>query len=209
MISTEFSLAMRFVLTNVIFWCVISAVYPQSLTQSSIGALVGMRGVILGFHVETQREPVALVRVGRIYKDYERKGFFRIGVLPVLAMDDVSVEIRDPALVTTGLAQFQAWLGSHSKHNVELRRLRVRVGSFPTNRLESGRALITRDGEWELVDGVAFFSGTNRTSVARATLELTGERPGRLILSTTPALITNLFFFSPPIQSVPELKDHS
>ena len=114
----------------------------------------------------------------------------------MIAMDDVSIEIPDCDLASNALAQVEHWLGSNGRSKLELRHLKVRLDSCPTNFLESGRALITAAGPWQLSEGVHLSSGTNQWSAAQATLQPSGPHAGQLTLNLDPALTTNFFLFT-------------
>ena len=44
----------------------------------------------------------AVIRIDALYKDYQRKGFFRVGLLPVAIAEGVTVEVvHEPALART------------------------------------------------------------------------------------------------------------
>ena len=203
---TKHSLTMRLALIKLLVFSSLFTAHAQPPTLARFDGFE-IKGAVQRFYIRTQLEPVAIIREVRVYKDYERKAFFRIGVLPVVAMDDVSVEIPNPGLVVDGLTQLQTWLCSHGNHRVELRRLKFQVGSSHTNRIESGRALVGRNGQWELEDGVSFFSGTNQMHAARATLGLAGENAGRLIMNTTPPLTVNLFPSATTTSALPIKRD--
>ena len=197
---------MRHLLIQLICCCAVSASYAQAIKSASPGNLAGVRGVKLDFYCDAQLEPVARVRIAQVSKAYERKGFFRIGALPIIAMDDVSIEIADCDLAISALAKVENWLCSHDRHELELRHLKVRFGSSPTNLLESGRAVIVSAGEWQLTDQVRFSCGTNLWSAARATLQPSGPHAGQLTLNLAPALTTNFFLSAPQNPSKKSLR---
>lgn len=138
-------------------------------------------------------KPSMIVRVDSIFTDYERKGFFRIGVLPLEVMEGVTFEVCRPEPVTNSLAQLQDWIGSQAAKRLEFRKVSFLAVAGGTNRLDSGRARIGSDGKWELLDGVRFLSGTNQLEAARATIQMAGEATGQIIMGSTPPFTNNLF----------------
>jgi len=46
-------------------------------------------------YLKSESLPVAVFRANRIYHDHQRKGFFRIGGLPLLVLEGLSLELRD------------------------------------------------------------------------------------------------------------------
>ncbi len=132
----------------------------------------------------------AVVRVDRAYMDYQRKGFFRIGLLPIGVLDGVTYEARDLSSPAASLASLRRWLGPDAAKYVELRRVTLLLS--PANRLEAGALRCLADGRWELRNGVRFVSGANDLRAPSATLQLTGSRVGQLILQTTPPTTNTL-----------------
>jgi hypothetical protein len=138
-------------------------------------------------------EPVARVSLVNSVTEYERRGFFRIGLLPIEVLEGVTIEVPDAARAARGLARASEWLGTRKATRLEVRRLAVQVSSPTTNRLESGRALPMPGGKWELLDGVSFVSGTNEAHAARGTLQIAGARAGQFVLETAPPQTNSLF----------------
>ena len=134
----------------------------------------------------------AVVRVGQFYLDYERKGFFRIALLPVAKLEGVVVQVPDANTATNGFANLERWLSPTGAGRVELRDLKLTVGTS-TNLLEAGRVRPGANGEWTLSEGVTVAVGTNRVQAASGVVHLTGERAGELVLATTPPLHQFLF----------------
>ena len=77
-----------------------------------------------------------------VYTDYERKGFFRIGLLPIGVMEGVTFELQHPESVTNGLAELNQWLGAKAAKRLELRRVNFLVSAPATNHLATGRARV-------------------------------------------------------------------
>ncbi len=148
---------------------------------------------MIGLYSGTEAEPAAVVRLDRVYTDYERKGFFRIGILPIGVMEGVTFELQHPESVTNGLAQVDKWLGARAARRLELRRVSFLVSAPTTNRLDTGRVRPAADGKLALLDGVNFLSGTNQVRAARGVLQVAGEEVGQLVLETTPPWTNNLF----------------
>ena len=151
------------------------------------------RGVVTAFYERTELTPSMIVRADDIYTDYERKGFFRIGILPVGVMEGVTFELHHPESLTNSLAQMRDWLGSQAAKRLEFRKVNFMTFAGVTNRLESGRARFISGGRWELLDGVRLLSGTNQLAAPRATLQVAGNQCGQLVMATDPPLTNNLF----------------
>jgi hypothetical protein len=168
----------------------------QVCAQSAADLVAGgfsLKGGVIDLYGEAEGEPAMVVRLDNLYNDYQTKGFFRIGLLPIGVMEGVTFELRHPESVTNGLAQLHHWLGVKAAKRLELRRINFLVSAPVTNRLATGRARLAADGKLEMFDGVSFVSGTNQMQAARGSLQITGEQAGQLVMETTPPRTNNLF----------------
>ncbi|MGD0816209.1 MAG: hypothetical protein ABSA83_21670 [Verrucomicrobiota bacterium] len=138
-------------------------------------------------------KPSIIVRVDRAFMDYQHKGFFRIGFLPIGVLDGVTIEARDTAAPFASLACLRRWLGSKAGQRIEMRRVKFLIS--PGKSLEAGLARCGAGDRWELLGGVRFVSGDGEVQAPQATLELAGPRGAQVILETTPRT-TNTFLAS-------------
>ena len=154
---------------------------------------MSVQGAAVPLYAQGSSKASTVVRVDRVFMDYQRRGFFRIGLLPVIVLQDVTFEARDPADPFSSLASVQRWLGTRAGQRVEMRG--VKFVFSPTSRVEAGLARCTADDHWELLNGVRFVSGTNEIGSPRGTLATAGPQRGQVILETTPRT-TNTFLRS-------------
>ena len=173
---------------------VISLALPAQAQSVSdlLSARSSARGVVTTFYQGTEQPPSLVVRIEGVYTDYQRKGFFRIGLLPVGVLEGVVLELNHLEYWTNSMAQLHRWLESRSVKTMEMRRLTLLMPAGVTNRLESVRARVGAGGKLHLFDGVSFVSGTNHLRAARGTLQLTGARAGELVLETLPPCTNSL-----------------
>jgi hypothetical protein len=155
----------------------------------------------------TDAEPPTVVRFDQAYRDYESRGFFRIGILPMAVVEGVTFELGRSKSITNSLEQMQRWLRPRTAGKLELRRATFLVPGPVTNRLESGRASLVADGRLALLDGVSFISGTNRVQAARGALQVIGAQAGLLVLETSPPWTNNLFGRFDTLQPFNRLKE--
>ena len=73
----------------------------------------------------------AIVRVDRVFTDYQRRGFFRIGLLPVVVLDGVTFEAQDTSDPLGSLACVRRWLATKAGQRIEMRRVKF-IFSRPT-----------------------------------------------------------------------------
>lgn len=154
------------------------------------------QGVTMSFYEGAELTPSMVVRADDIYTDYERKGFFRIGILPVGVMEGITFELHHPTYLTNSLAQMRGWPGSQAAKRLEFRKVTFVIFTGGTNRLESGRARFISGGRWELLDGVRLLVGTNQVVAPRATLQVAGKKSGQLVMATDPPSTNNLFILT-------------
>jgi hypothetical protein len=179
----------------------------QACAQPVADLLAGgfrFKGGVVSLYCGSELEPATVVRFEQVYMDYESKGFFRIGTLPIGVMEGVTFELQRTEAVTNSLEQLQQWLRPRAAKRLELRRLSFLVSGPVTNRLETGRARLVSDGRLALFDGVSFVSGTNQMRAARGVLQIKGAQAGLLVMETSPPWTNNLFgrfdTFKPPNQ---------
>ena len=149
---------------------------------------VSVRHAVIPLYPAGSFKLSAVVRVDRVYIDYQRKGFFRIGLFPIVVLDDVTFETRDTADPYASLACVRHWLGTKAGQRIEMRRFKFLLS--PTNYLEAGLARCVAEDHWELRNGVRFVSGAGEVRASRATLEMAGPRTGQVILETAPRSTT-------------------
>jgi hypothetical protein len=170
----------------------VSNACSQSAADLFAGGL-SLKGGVFALYNGNETEPATVVRLDKLYKDYECKGFFRIGILPIGVMEGVTFEVQHRESVTNNLAQLHEWLGPRGTRSLELRRVRFLVPAPVTNCLETVRARLVAGGKLALFDGVSFVSGTNEIQAARGLLQITGDQAGQLVMETTPPWTNNLF----------------
>ena len=182
---------MKSILTVLFACCALSGVSGQLASDLFTGQ-GRMRNSVVYLFDGKEPEPT-VVRVKDVFTDYESKGFFRIGVLPIGAFEGVTFELGARATVTNSLIKMHEWLSKDMRKRIELRHVRFLAAASPNEYLEAERARLAVDGEWKLLGGVKYVAGANEWRAASATLQLTGEHAGRVILETSPALTNNLF----------------
>jgi hypothetical protein len=152
----------------------------------------GAQNLVIPRYTEPDKTLYAVITVDKVYTEYEKRGFFRIGALPVAVLEGVTYEVKDPAPAAKNLARLRTWLGGDTGSRLELRG--VKLVASPTSRLEGGRLLFLDNDRWQLAGGVRLISGANEFRAESATLRVAGAQAGEVILQTTPPT-TNTFLF--------------
>lgn len=86
------------------------------------------------------------LEASHVGSDYLRKGFFKIGILPVLVCEDLTLKIHSPEALMRAEAELRAFHGCWTQ--VQVRKLSIvdRIGQS----LLMAKAATLRDGIWEL-----------------------------------------------------------
>jgi hypothetical protein len=139
--------------------------------------------------LDSQRpvQPSAILRVGHIFSDYQRRGFFRIGVLPLLVIDGPVVEIRDPMKLSEVLSTVhcEIFFKDHLTKSAEARDFSVRFGSEGGFLLQARLVRLERSGQWRLHEGMVKRPGAPAIAFQKASLQITGREVGELRCETT------------------------
>ena len=137
-------------------------------------------------YLGTSPKPAAVLKIDRIYTDYQRKGFFRIGLLPMVVADGVTFEFLQPGKIEETLSEMRAWLEPKATSKVlELRKVTFNFPSAFQRKLMAKRVRLLEQGRWQLFDGVTYQNATNLAYAPRALLQVTGKHAGWLTLEST------------------------
>lgn len=147
-----------------------------------VGAQTGSRarGAILPIYLDREPTPAAVVRVDEIYTQYQRRGFFRIGLLPQLVAKGVTLELGQTAQMTNALRTFRPQLFAvHGSDPFLCCGIKVRRQNDSRLLLQAQSLKFNDQGQWELTDG-----NLHGLHFDRATLQPTGPSAGRVVCQT-------------------------
>lgn len=119
---------------------------------------------------------MAVLRVESLTTDYEKRGFFRVGLLPKAVFTGVSVELDSVERLPVALANLQNLIQrSRREQSWELRLVRVTVRSGPPHLLAIGR--VTPDGAkaWRLEQLSQLSAGGSSRTLASGRLSASGQ----------------------------------
>jgi hypothetical protein len=124
---------------------------------------------------------VAQVHAAKVLTDYERRGFFRIGLLPIPVAEDVQIEIQSAECLTNVIAAVGA-LASPSAgiQHLELRKIEIKSMGTKEPGLSAAVARVNRDGSLELSTVSLFGVPGQSNSIPKADLQLGGRYAGWL-----------------------------
>ena len=199
--------------TGVIFaWCFLAVLVLNNPTSTLpaasflLDSRTRIRNAALPICLDSGNKPIAILRAKEIFGDHQRRGFFRIGVLPLLVIDGMNVEIRDPRKLGAALegVHREIIFKQSVRKAVEGRDFRLcfapeeREGrgsvvpslasSTESRSMPVLRAQIVRldnSDLWRLEDGVVSRPGTPPITFHHATLQISGPKAGELSCETT------------------------
>jgi hypothetical protein len=146
--------------------------------------------VVVPVYLQFDPEPVAVFRAERVFSDYQTKGFFRIGALPLTVMEDLSIELKDPSrlpMALTALAARFAAKGVAKKvvegHNFSL--------SFSKQqcRLRTRSVRLEKATEWALEDGIVSLPNAEPVRFRQGRLLMDGPEAGLIECQTTNGIV--------------------
>jgi hypothetical protein len=145
----------------------------------------GAKGVVVPLYVAGQAEPAAVLRIEKVYTDFQRRGFFRIGLLPMLVAEGVEVELRSQEHILAALKQVGDYLQRRGRATtLELRRVVIELPGRSAPRLEAGRVRFRPEGSWELAGGVRWRGASAEVQASSGTFCPAGDRAGQLLMAT-------------------------
>jgi hypothetical protein len=132
-------------------------------------------------------KPAALFTAERLYEDHQTKGFFKIGLLPLVVLDQLSLELRDPARLAATLqsAGGRFAVKEELKKAVEGRDFSLFFAAENSGRLTARRVRLENGAAWRLSEGVLTPPASAPIPFKRGTLHLTGPQAGEFVGETT------------------------
>ncbi len=168
-----------------------------------------IKGVVVPFYTQGRPDAVAVLRAESISMEFERHGFFRIGTLPLVVAEGVTLELRRGSDFREAHNRVHDWLEALKRSgHLELRRFCVKDAQDSSFVLRIGRLRPTQLGQWQLTDGIQWQSSTNQRSASRGVLHLRGPQAGQLVLeSTNQPLSISLFSPEPHLKPTAPTKN--
>jgi len=124
---------------------------------------------------------VAKVSSTRIFVDHEKVGFFRMGLVPVVVIQDAQIQIQSIASLTNVLAGLNSSdFSSSGARRLELRNLTLSRLGENVPRLRAASARVAASGALDLSDVSVPGADGHYVSMARATLQISGPAAGWL-----------------------------
>lgn len=127
-------------------------------------ALPTAKDLTIPIYLKDEPQPVARLRITDLHTDFQRRGLFRIGVLPFLVAQGVQVEILRTNRLDEILRSVAAWRPSKSESQaIEWREVKFFFGSDTHPALEVGRLQAIPQGGFRLSETVRVRTGDQTT----------------------------------------------
>jgi len=167
------------------------AVLLSGSPQITSGDLPSIKEGVCNFYEEAGPTRLAAVlRIGRVYEGFQRKGFFRIGALPMGVVEKVELQLFNPAFVERALRHCTHL---HSGKGFEVWGLQVTAIGSTTNQICSRFARPAGTNIWQLYGGVTFTQDTHVARYDRAQLVLGGVAGATFVAGNNGACTNSLF----------------
>jgi hypothetical protein len=131
-------------------------------------------------YVKLNPEPVAVFRAERFVDEYQTKGFFRIGALPLTVAEDLSVELKDPSRLPVALSALgvRFALKDAGKRAVEGRNFTLSFSGEKHGRLQARCVRMEGPTEWTMEEGSVSLPNAAPAHFHRGLLVLDGPEAG-------------------------------
>lgn len=152
---------------------------------SHLSAQITAKGMVIPVFVGSESKPTALVRVKELLNDYRRVGFFRIGAMPLVVLDGLTIELKQIRNLSASLKGIHKGVLINKHANLlEARDVRIIITAESSPRLQAKTMRFVDAGQWRLFDGILFPGSDHAILFSQGTLELHGPSPGRFTFKT-------------------------
>ena len=150
-------------------------------------SFVDASNVCVAVYLKSERLPAAIVRARAIHEDYQRRGFFRIGVLPMLALEGLTLEVREAEHLSGVLTNATAFLArkGEARKAVEGRDFTLSFSSKPDGRVTARSVRLEGREAWSLAQGTVDMPPGKPVNFRQATLTISGPHAGALLCETS------------------------
>lgn len=125
------------------------------------------------------------IQARRLRLDHERRGFFRIGVLPIFVAEDVRIQIASPDYLSRVLPAVEICRPSESvARRVEIRHLGISFLDKKFPRLNAAVARPQASGSLELTDVCLIQGAEISKHIPHAVLWMSGQDTGKITWNT-------------------------
>ncbi|HWQ92615.1 MAG TPA: hypothetical protein VN673_13155 [Clostridia bacterium] len=124
-----------------------------------------------------------LIKVDRAYPDYQKRGFFRIGVLPIAVLEGVSAELCRPTMLSRDIELAAGWFSEQERKRLIIRDLIISAGS--NDFVSALSARLVDNKRLRLTGNVRVFLSGVEHQAETAFLCMTGEKAGQVVFESS------------------------
>ena len=170
--------------SNGSFTCVFALV-GCLLSVSNLSAQITAKGMVIPVFVGSESKPTALVHVKELINDYRRVGFFRIGAMPLVVLDGLTIELKQIRNLSASFKEVHKGV-LINKHPdlLEARDVRIIITAEETPRLQAKTMRFVDAGRWRFFDGILYAGSDHPVQFSQGTLQLHGPSAGRFTYRT-------------------------
>jgi len=173
------------------FGCgLLSLASQQTTSAGSVLAAGDARRLSIPIYAVGQASPIAVLRIERLSTEFEKRGLFRVGMLPKVVFTGVSLELDSLERLPLAFANLQRLLEHSRQFNQwEMRLVRISVRGEPANTLALGRVTPETSAVWRLEN--LSYSRSDRLAITLASgrLSVNGQLELEASSVTTPLLV--------------------
>jgi hypothetical protein len=174
------------------FLLILLAGYSSAVAQSwFLNSQARATKALIAIYPDVGLRPIAIIRADQIYGDYQRRGFFRIGVLPMLVLDGLSLEICDTNQLSAALIRAGTHFDCKGKASsaVEGRNFSLSFSGQTNGAVHAQTVRLASGTEWLLQDGTVDQPAAASISFRRASLAVAGPKAGELTYEATNGVV--------------------
>jgi len=147
---------------------------------------------VIPLYLEADTETVAVMRADSIVASHQRRGFFRIGLLPLIVVENLSIQINDrerllPALVASGHHFVSK---TDNKKIIEARNFSLAIGTNQFPAIVSQTMRPQTPELWMLEHGKILIADGKPLIFDKARLTILGPRAGEVTLMQADTVMT-------------------
>lgn len=170
---TESQSWLRWTLTTVIV-CLSALCEPSSGIDVANLGNIKVRGLTVPIYLPGDSQSVGVIRVEKVFKDSQRRGFFRIGLFPVAVLENVRCQVNRPQDAAAILSEVSGVTRLvRDTKGVEIRGIELRLAEADQPAVEARTAKPSPGGAWSLTGGVKLRVGSQVAQIQSASLCVT------------------------------------
>jgi hypothetical protein len=160
-------------------WSILLAVVSEPCAVSANTLPNSAKDFTVSVYVPKGVSPQVEIHASGIFKDYERHGFFRIGLMPEMVVENVRIEVRSAEALTNVMAALHSWnRPGAGARRLKLQHLEILLMGQISPCLRAAAGKIGNDGAIQLTSVSLADAAGRQKNLPAAALQLTGPTRG-------------------------------